>query len=607
MVPTLLSGHFLFFLYAFHAAISMFKKRVFFLTGPTLAVYRERQYPVEPQVSFQDNPEGLREFAHYLDRDPWTPVCLLVDLVEEEFRTQTIPHVFGPDRRALVVNKQRRLFRHTPYRYTVFQDRTANQRREDNVLFAAVPRPDILGRWLDPITQRKIPLTGVYSLPILSRKLLPVIQGVSPASASDYALLVHCNAGGGLRQSFFVRRHLKVSRLAILPGSAIASAIGPGNGPLPSDDAICTPGYILGEVEKTHRYLSDLRLLSANHPLDVYFLMGAGKLATLEERLGQFQEQQAAEPSNLRYHFVDIQKIGARIGLSNRGATRKPGALRADALFVRTLTRATPANHYATPNDVRYFRFLQMRVAMYATGVLLLCAGIAWSASRFSDTLIIGQQTAALERQIRIYEDRYAHARAARLPEIPADGPSLKAAVETAAMLRLSRTTPYPMFMALGAVLDEERALEIQEIEWSAGTGPPLAADVPTGTRVDGDLPDRIENRLRSSSRPPPGSPPTPWQNGPNPIAPYQVALLKGRFVARAGDDRDDYRRAIALVEDFAGKLSRLDGVEHVEIIDRPVNAGSEGTLAGKADEALGTGNFTLRITIRNVLPDLGG
>nr|VFJ56874.1 MAG: hypothetical protein BECKFM1743A_GA0114220_101776 [Candidatus Kentron sp. FM]VFJ58769.1 MAG: hypothetical protein BECKFM1743C_GA0114222_102334 [Candidatus Kentron sp. FM]VFK17945.1 MAG: hypothetical protein BECKFM1743B_GA0114221_105152 [Candidatus Kentron sp. FM] len=591
----------------------MFKKRVFFLTGPTLAVYRERRNPVEPQVSFQDNPEGLREFAHYLDRDPWTPACLLVDLVEEEFRTETIPHVFVPDRRALVANKQRRLFRHTPYRYAVFQDRTTNAKREDNVLFAAVARPDILGRWLHPITQRKIPLTGIYSLPLLSRKLLPVIQGASPASASDYALLVHCNAGGGLRQSFFVRHHLKVSRLAILPGSAIGSTIGPGNGPLPSDDAACTSRYILGEVEKTHRYLSDLRLLSANHPLDVYFLMGAGGPAGLAEHLEQPPEQspgqQTTEPSNLRYHFVDIPKIGARIGLSNRGTPDKPGALCADALFVRTLMRTTPANHYATPNDVRYFRFLQMRMAMYATGVLLLCAGIAWSAARFSDTLIIGQQTTALERQIRVYEDRYAHARAARLPEMPVDGPSLKAAVETADMLRLSRTTPYPMFVALGAVLDEESALTIQEIEWSVSTGPPSAADVSmsTGTRVDGVLPDRMGNRLRSPSRPSSEAPPAPWRNGLNPIAPYQVALIEGRLAARAGEARGDYRRAMGLVEDFAGKLSRLDGVEHVEIVDRPVNVSSEGTLAGKADGALGTGNFTLRITIRNVLPEFDG
>ncbi|MBT8419525.1 MAG: hypothetical protein KJO08_01555, partial [Gammaproteobacteria bacterium] len=396
----------------------MSQKRVFFLTGSRLAVYQGRRNPVETQV-FQDSPAGLQAFAGYLDREPWAPVCLLLDLVEEEFRTESIPHVFGPDRRALVANRQRRLFQHTPYRYAVFQDQETSGRRDDNVLFAAVPRPDILRRWLHPITQRKIPLIGIYSLPILSRKLLRGIQAASPESVSDYALLVHCNADGGLRQSFFLRRHLKVSRLAVLPGS-VAEAGG-------LDDAGCLSADILGEVGKTHHYLNGLRLLPVNHPLDVCFLSGAPTLASLA--------QQVTDTSNIRYHFIDIAKVGAAIGLSDKRTRDKHRTPHADPLFVRTLVRTVPANHYATPKDVRYFRFLQMRMAMYVIGVVLLSAGIGWGALQFSDALITRQKTVALKEESHIYEDRYARARRANLPDTPVDAPSLKAAVEMATIL----------------------------------------------------------------------------------------------------------------------------------------------------------------------------
>ncbi|NNJ83691.1 MAG: hypothetical protein HKP13_01955 [Gammaproteobacteria bacterium] len=162
-----------------------------------------------------------------------------------------------------------------------------------------------------------------------------------------------------------------------------------------------------------------------------------------------------------------------------------------------------------------------------------------------------------------------------------------------ATILRTSKITPYPMFMALGAVLDGERALEIREIEWS------VSADLPpaNGILMNRISPNETGKRLRSASNAPSVSLPAPRQNGINPMAPYQIALIKGQLVAFSGD----YRQAIALVENFAKRLSRLDRVEHVEIVRRPLDVSSEEALAGKAGAAvLGTAGFTVRIVLRN-------
>nr|VFJ88552.1 MAG: hypothetical protein BECKH772A_GA0070896_1000922 [Candidatus Kentron sp. H]VFJ90589.1 MAG: hypothetical protein BECKH772B_GA0070898_1001022 [Candidatus Kentron sp. H]VFJ96730.1 MAG: hypothetical protein BECKH772C_GA0070978_1000822 [Candidatus Kentron sp. H] len=560
-----------------------FRKRVFFLTGATLTVYQGRRCPT-PSPVFQDNPAGLRAFADYLDSAPRTPVCLLIDLVEEEFRTGTIPHVFGPDRRALVANRQNRWFRHTPYRCARFQGRETAGRRDDRVLFAAVGRPDGLGRWLGPMTERKIPLVGIYSLPMVSGRLLPTLRAIVHQGAAAAVLSVHCNADGGLRQSLFLGGHLKASRLATPPGSASEPGVEAGVDAKEPDNAAGSAAWILGEVEKTRHYLGDLGLLSGDRPLDVYLLSASETLAALERA--------SAAHDRFRYHFVDLAKIGAKTGVGTASGTG-PSGPHADALFAGALMRGTLANHYATRNEIRDFRVPRIRGALYATGVVMLSASLAWSASRFSEQSLLREQTAVLARQAHMDDDRGARG-APDPPETPADGPSLKAAVETAALLEASKTTPYPLFVALGTVLDGESAVEIRAIEWSVAAEPPPVAHAPGGGGIE-------SHRSRLPPRSPSGPPPTPGQKG---LAPYQVALIEGRLAVSAkdaggdsgGEARPDYRKGMGLVEDFASKLSRLHGMVRVEIVRRPFGLGSGEALRGKANGVLEAENFVLRI-----------
>nr|VFK42081.1 MAG: hypothetical protein BECKTC1821E_GA0114239_101654 [Candidatus Kentron sp. TC] len=528
--------------------VTMIEKRVFLLAGALLSVWRPAGNLVRTHA-FRNDRAGLREFVDYLEEDPETPICFLLDIAEEEFRLETIPHVFGSDRRALLKSRQQRLFRDTPYRHAVFQDREIHGRRDDTVLFAAVTRPSTLQCWLDPIARREIPLVGIYSLPILSKKLLPYIR-IGARGFSDYALLVHCNATG-TRQSFFYRQHLKVSRLA-----AASRTNGGGL------DHIM--GHIPGEVENIRRYLGSLRLLPRDRPLDVYLLGNAETSTRLKP--------QTTELVNTRYHFVDVAEIGARIGIAGDPASY------ADSIFAGILLRSTPANHYAPPDDIRCFRAARIRAAMYALSLALLIATIVFGAFQLSELLIIGRETDILAKRAWNYEERYASIEADS-PALPADGPALKAMVEGAMALRRSKTTPYPTLFALSEVLDQKRNLEIAEIQWSVGN-PDSSIGVP-----------------RAKARP--GSTPLePWLTE-TALRTYRIALIKGRIV-----EFSDYRDAMISVEDFASALSRIDTVEDVRIIERPLHIGSEERIAGRAGTALtsapGSANFVLRTVFRS-------
>lgn len=67
---------------------------------------------------FDANKEGYEYFDRYLSETLKLPIYLPVDVFEEEFKHDTIPHLFGADRVSTIERKKSRLFRDTPYFYS---------------------------------------------------------------------------------------------------------------------------------------------------------------------------------------------------------------------------------------------------------------------------------------------------------------------------------------------------------------------------------------------------------------------------------------------------------------------------------------------------------
>ena len=147
-------------------------KRVFYLSGHHLTVYEWHRGELVDLALFPADDEGLTEFPRYLARTNPVPAYLLVDVVEEEYRRDTLPHVYGRERSLLVEHRAARLFRDTPYWHVIFQGREQQGRRDDQVLYLAVTNPTLLRPWLTIMQQHRVPLAGIYSLPLLTGALL---------------------------------------------------------------------------------------------------------------------------------------------------------------------------------------------------------------------------------------------------------------------------------------------------------------------------------------------------------------------------------------------------------------------------------------------------
>jgi hypothetical protein len=286
-------------------------KRIFYVSSGRLCAYFWAGGKFSQPVWFDADENGLAEFSLYLEGEQIDPVYVLVDFVEEEFRQDTVPHVFGNDRRALINTKLNRLFRDTTYSHAVTQGREDSGRRDDQMLFTALIRPDLLAPWMSQISEHRVPLAGIYSLALVSEALFKELK-----IDQRHALLVTAQSGG-LRQTFILDKQLKISRLAVLPSVE------------PDRHA----SFLLSEVEKIRRYLASLRYLPHDTPLNVYILGDARQLEDIR--------RQSPDSLTTRHHLITFKDAAKSVGIK-----REFDQDVADAIYAQVLAKKSPANQH---------------------------------------------------------------------------------------------------------------------------------------------------------------------------------------------------------------------------------------------------------------------
>ncbi|MEO5860931.1 MAG: hypothetical protein ABIW48_00510 [Burkholderiales bacterium] len=346
----------------------MYRKHLIYLTNERLLATIWRNGKVLATESFDVDEAGQSAFANYLKRWSKLRIYFLVDLIEEDFRLDTIPHVRGADRRALLYRKLTQIYRATPYRHAVVQGRETTGRRDDCVLYTSVTNSELLTPWLRTIEVERAPLVGIYSAPLMSPRLIKHL-GVT----AKHVLLVTLHQGDHLRQNYFQSGQIKFSRMTPLPAQAsqnLLKAIGE-------------------EVRKAWQYLESLRFFETGEELHVC-------VVAYPPELGDATSGSLNQPG-MNYQFFDIGQVAKSVGVK-----RPLTSTNADWIFLQLLSRAARHNHFAQPNEMRRAFIWRLKQMAIATGAGVLLGSASLGSANFLD----GKLTAAQVRRIQAETSR---------------------------------------------------------------------------------------------------------------------------------------------------------------------------------------------------------
>lgn len=402
---------------------------------------------------FKADEAGLGSFSRAIGDLVPAPICVLVDIVEEEYRQDTIPHVGGADRKAVLQRKYARLFRGTSYHYALRQGRESEGRKDDRVLLTAITRPEIVSPWVDILVEHKVPVAGIYSLPILSEKLLKKIGATGPN-----VLLINLQKASGLRQTFFRDGQLKISRLAYMPRL--------GSVPFAS--------HLMGEVEELRRYLNSLALISRDSPLSIYILSQGQLLTELEQHCRDTEQEQ--------FLLLEVDDVMRRLGSKQTGDSHY-----ADMVFAKLLSKKVPSNHYAKDDETQFYAMHRPRIGLAVASMVLLLGSAGWSGINCIEGVTFKQQAIDTLQNAAFYQQRYELAKQ-KLPHTPVEPREIKTAVDAVETLRQYKSSPELLLRLVSGALNTMPDIKLDALSWEARADPD-AAKRRKASKKKGDVP----------------------------------------------------------------------------------------------------------------------
>lgn len=419
------------------------KRLLLFLSAGHLHAQSMAGGKITTQHEFPDSPDGQESFAEFL-KTARHPAYLIVDLIEEDFRQETVPHLIGGSRKALLGRKFDQFYRGTPFHQAALLQRQKTGRRDDDMLFSALTNPSLIKPWLDILLAQQTPLAGIYSVPQVSA---PLVKDHS----SSHLLLISWEKSAGLRQTYFSEHRLQISRLT------------------PVNNNIAFQDAVIKELARTYQYLKSLSLLPSGQTLDVR-LMGHGRdLIELQSNL--------PKSADMRYDFVELADVAKQLKIdcsfTDSDATQ---------IFLHQLVARPPKTHYANTTHTRYFTLWQLKHALNLASGTLLFGVMLWGAANFWQGGSDASEAASLKEQAqRILKETQKITSA--FPNTYAPAADMKAGVSAMRKLKQYSFAPSDILYPISAALDRQPQIELDHLAWQMSAAEPVApntlADVP--------------------------------------------------------------------------------------------------------------------------------
>lgn len=414
------------------------RTRLLYLSPVLMQAYAWTGKHISLIQSFPDTQGGLDQFTEYLEHHQ-EPHTLLVDVVEEDFRLETIPHVHGSKHHELIERKLDWHYKNLPLRLALFRQRLKSGRRDDEILLSSLTNQQHLAPWLQRIQSAGTPLSGIYSPPYLGANLLSHVQ-------HEQVLLLTWQENSGLRQSYFRHKQLCLSRLT------------------PAEENADFARLSHDETQRLMRHLENAGMLKPDFPLNVYIVCHAEDFAKVSAMPDQ--------SPNIRYFPIDLHQTEAKFCIP--GQSLRPDSTR---LYLSMLGKKQPQAQYAPETYTHHYWLWQQRRRLMRSSALCLFAGLAFSLAMLIKAHTFGQQIQSTRQEIGSYSIRIESLLSAR-PVTPVPIDEMKSTVTFFDSLDRLFPPPESHLRRLSFALDQHPQVLTQKINWTTdihSTGLPLS------------------------------------------------------------------------------------------------------------------------------------
>ncbi len=545
-------------------------KHFLYLTNDRLISLVWNRGTITSRESFLATDGGSRSAQTYLEKYVGLPTYLITDLVEEDFRLDTIPHLRGSDADAIISRKLSQIYRNSNLRHAVIQGREEEGRRDDKVLYHAVTNTDLIKPWLDLLEKAEVPLEGVYSSPVLSSRLLKALD-----LQFAHTLLVTVIPDFGLRQTYFKDQQVKFSRIT----------------PIVYDQGQSVGGAIAAEIGRTWQYLESLRYFAGGEALEICILAHARDQPMITDAIRKFPA--------LKYRFLDVEQVSTKIGLK-----KPPSSSHAEQILVHIYAQTSLPNHFAEPQMRRFAVFRKARIGLSAFTAAVLAVGVVATAFNFFEAGQISKRIDAREGVIRSSQSDYQTIfNAMRQQKLASD-----VARDTSAFyknqIRSQPIAPGALLADISPVFAEFPRLKLLQLSWGVSGderfNPPFTP-IPASGTLEVASNDKVVTpgavQALASALGGAGGGNASRDATSDPVwagTKFQVAIIDAAITPFDGD----FRATLAEVERFNARLNTVPGLK-VTIESMPLDIRSTASIVStgkRTGSGLAEARFVLKI-----------
>lgn len=536
-------------------------RRVFFITSTQIKVFEWDKKHLSSAYEFKNQEQSIHEFEHYLQAAQAISSHVLVELLDEDFQREKIPHIFGRDRQALIQRQITRHYRDNKYTHAHIIGRDKQGRRDDEVLLTSISNPEPVDIWMALFTKHDVPIKGIWSLPLMSETTIKKI-----GEKNENVLLVSRQMRSTLRESCFRHERLLLSRQVKIDQS------------LKKQHA--PSAYLSDGIDQIHKYLSNQRIIPFGSKLHVYCLLP-------EDLLAQAQKDYK-NTDIIIYHFVALESLAQSYGITS------DHGYEADVFFSYLCSKKSSHDNYHPGGEKNaYYAHIAEKGLFYLStlGSLLLLTIAA--------LLVI--HSLEIQTDIRIAESIHnglKNTYARQYSHLEAQIESAQRMEETVhfseRLQKEAQVSPEQFLIPLGDILGKSRysMIHISSLHWEKYHGNDLETlRLQVWKKTTPDLNEFSEypyNEAEIDDKIP-------------------VITISGTM-ARNGLA---YRETVAIMENFVRDLTHIEGVDRIWVARTPVDirvnslfsdqAGTDTDLFVESDDA---NIYEIKLLLKPSQPD---